>query len=153
LPPLVRWTLGGLFAGKALETLRDGQRHDALVIAPGPARFGIWFVAWNGTPEEIRPTRVGRYLELLIGTALSCSEMGISVIGFLEIDAYVHDDADPALPGPAARDFGVEIEYSYLPGRYVGGSTDVVAPNVIMLNQRLFGGDDSQVLEYMGIEI
>lgn len=105
------------FAEKALETLRDGKRHDRIGVSPNDPRFAVWFVAWNGTHREVQSERYGEYFDRLAGIGRTLVRGDIAIAGLLEIDAYVRDNADLSQPGRSLDDvFEIDIEYSYLPG-------------------------------------
>ncbi|GAA3342913.1 hypothetical protein GCM10020358_39650 [Amorphoplanes nipponensis] len=123
------------FADKAVTTLRDGRRHDFIAIPPGGG-IAVWCNTWPGTHLEALPLRFGSYADQLAGKASWLVERGVRLAGLLEIDAYVGEPDD------------LEVEYSFLPGRLVGG---VRAPDArwsnIMLNVHLCSDEQRQALE------
>jgi hypothetical protein len=127
------------FAGKVRETFADGLRHDTLAVPPGGG-VAVWFVTWPGPHEEAVPVRRGEYLEHLVGRSRMVIEGGIPLVGLLEIDVYVFDDADPGAPA-------LEVEYSFLPGGIVGGvSTDDEQWKILIVNRDLCTVDQRQAL-------
>jgi hypothetical protein len=137
------------FAEKAVETMRDGQRHDRTAISPDDPRVAIMFVAWSGTHREVQAERVGNYLEPLAGMAQRIVRQGIELCGFLEIDAYLRDNADPEDPAsPLDEVFGVDVEYSFLPGFALGLSDehDNPLPRAFIVNPDLCSPEEVQML-------
>jgi hypothetical protein len=140
------------FAEKAVQTLRDGERHDTLALSPRSPHAAVWFVAWNGTHREVQPARVGAYLGELMGLAHRLTEDGFELAGFLEIDAYVRNGADAdssdSSLGPSIQ---VDIEYSFLPGVVLGMPPGIVSPlpSVFLVNQDLCTPDERQVLSQL----
>jgi hypothetical protein len=139
----------GHFAEKALQTLRDGERHDRVLLSPHDPRACVWLVTWNGTHREVQAERFGNYLGTLASTATRLVERGFQLAGFLEIDAYLRDNPDPGDPGrPLDEVFEVDIEYSYLPGHLLGSSSETASllPNVVLLNPDLCSPEENQLL-------
>jgi len=138
------------FAEKALETLRDGQIHNRTAISPGVPHLAILFVAWAGLHGELQALRYGNYLSSLYRTGKRFVDQGMNVVGILEIDTYLRDNADPDDPGCSLDEtFEVEVEYSYLPGWAFGSSAPRTPPfsSVIMLNPDLCDDEERQVLD------
>jgi hypothetical protein len=98
------------FAEKAVETLEDYERHDRLAVSPDEPRVAVWFVAWSGTHREVQTERYGEYFGMMASTAYRLVERGVELAGFLEIDAYIRDDAATGAP------IEVDVELSFLPG-------------------------------------
>ena len=138
------------FAEKALESIRDGNYHSRLAISPNEPPFALSFVAWSGTHREVQSQRFGRYLGSLLITARKIVERGFQLGGFLEMDAYLRDNADPDHPGkPLDEVFQVDLEYSYLPGVLFGSSAALGAYplNAVMLNPDLCSPEEAQTLK------
>ncbi len=136
------------FATKALETLRDGNRHDRLVVSPQQPRLAVAFVAWNGTHREVQAERVGHYLDNLVAPGQVLAKQGVRITGLLEIDAFVRDNADPERPAlPLDEVFEVDLEYSYVPG-FLLGSPDEEGPlqPMLLVNPDLCTPDELQDL-------
>lgn len=131
------------FAEKALETLRDGERHDRLAIARFEPHIAIWFVAWSGTHREAQAERYGHYLNTLAGTARSLVDRGIPIGGLLEIDAYLRETGD------SDDDLELDVEYSYLPGFVFGSGSPGSDPlsRTILLNPDLCTPEEKQLLQ------
>jgi hypothetical protein len=103
------------FAEKALETLRDGDSHNRTAISPDQ-HVAVLFVAWNGTHREVQPLRFGNYFKPFLGLGARLVERGLPLKGFLEIDAYLRDNAEADDPARALDElFEVDVEYSYIP--------------------------------------
>ena len=137
------------FAEKAIETLRDGKSHNRTAISPDESHVALLFVAWNGTHREVQSERFGNYLKPLLSTARRLVEQGIELGAILEVDAYLRDDPDTNDPGRALGDvFGVDVEYSYIPGTFVGSSKEAAAklPKAIVLNPDLCDQEERQFL-------
>lgn len=138
------------FAEKALETLRDGKTHDRVGVSANDPRLAVWFVAWNGTHREVQAERYGEYLDKLAGTGRMLVQCGVAIVGLLEIDAYVRDNADLSQPERSLDDvFEIDIEYSYLPGFSLGSSAkapDQLSKTVI-LNPDLCPPEQKRMLE------
>jgi hypothetical protein len=137
------------FAEKALETLRDGNSHNRTAISPDH-HVAVLFVAWNGTHREVQPLRFGNYLKPFLGLGGRLVERGLPLKGFLEIDAYVRDNAEASDPAKALDEvFEVDVEYSYIPGFFLGSSEKPVAtlPNVVVLNPDLCDAEEHQLLK------
>jgi hypothetical protein len=138
------------FAEKALETLRDGNSHNRTAISPQEPHAVVLFVAWNGTHREIQPQRFGNYLKSFLGTAGRFIQQGIQIGGFLEIDAYVRDNAEPTDPTRALDEvFEIDVEYSYMHGSWLGSSSKQASslPDVVMLNPDLCDPEENQLLK------
>jgi hypothetical protein len=136
-----------VFAEKALETLRDGRRHDRTAISPVEPRCAVMFVAWYGTHLEVQAERVGSYLDSLAGVAMGIVHQGVPLAAFMEIDAYVRDRPDTGEPRrPLAAVFDVDVEYSYLPGLALGFPRDVdnPLPRAFVINRSLCTPDEAQ---------
>ena len=132
------------FTSKVLETLGDGQRHDTLAVPPGGG-VAMWFRAWPGMHGEVQPQRLGLYLNELYGQARWLADRSILLTGFLEIDAYVAEWANP--PRPLKNRLALEVEYSYLPGALIGGaSADDPRWNAVVLNPDLCSAEERQAL-------
>ncbi len=139
------------FAEKALETLRDGNSHNRTAISPDQ-HVAALFVAWNGTHREVQPLRFGNYLKPFLGLGTRLVERGLPLKGFLEIDAYVRDNAEADNPARALDEvFEVDVEYSYIPGFFLGSSEKPVAslPNLVLLNPDLCDAEEHQVLKQL----
>jgi hypothetical protein len=137
------------FAEKALETLRDGNSHNRTAISPDQ-HVGVLFVAWNGTCREMQPLRFGNYLKPFLGLGARLVQQGLRLKGFLEIDAYVRDNADADDPARALNEvFEVDVEYSYISGFLLGSSEKPGSslPNAIMLNPDLCDPEEHQILK------
>jgi len=138
------------FAEKALETLVDGQYHNRMAISQSDPPFAVSFVAWSGTHREVQSQRIGNYLSSLYGSARNLVERGIQLGGFLEMDAYVRDNADPDHPcKPLDEVFQIDLEYSYMHGKLLGSSAPVGAYplNALLLNPDLCSPEEAQVLK------
>lgn len=138
------------FAEKAVETLRDGVRHDRMVLSPDDPPAVIWFHAWNGTHREVQPSRYGTYLNDFVGGAFRLVELRGPLAGFLQIDAYVREDIDPEHPARnLAEIFEIDVEFSFLPGfflRYPQGASNPL-PDVLLLNRGLCSAEELQALD------
>jgi hypothetical protein len=137
------------FAEKALETLRDGNSHNRTAISPDQ-HLAVLFVAWNGTHRELQPMRFGNYLKPFLALGMRLVQQGLKLRGFLQIDAYVRDNAEADSPAKALDQvFQVDVEYSYMPGFLLGSSEEPTAslPNVVLLNTDLCDAEEHQVLE------
>src|SRR5215469_4913003 len=137
------------FAEKALETLRDGNSHNRTAISPDQ-HVAVLFVAWNGTSREIQQLRFGRYLKPFLGIGARLVQQGLRLKGFLEIDAYVRDNAEADDPTRALNEvFEVDVEYSYIPGFLLGSSEKPGSsvPNAIMVNPDLCDPEEHQILK------
>jgi hypothetical protein len=138
-----------VLAEKGIESLRDGQRHDRLLLSAATPRVAVWFVAWNGTHREVQSERFGKYLDSLVGTANYLTRRGIALAGFLEIDAYVRENPDPEDPGlPLEQVFEVDVEFSFLPGGFLGFPKDRPNPfpRVFFVNGGLCSPEQHQAL-------
>jgi hypothetical protein len=137
------------FAEKALETLRDGYSHNRTAISPDQ-HVAVVFVAWKGTHRELQPMRFGNYLKPFLAHGMRLVQQGLKLRGFLEIDAYVRDNAEADAPAKAPDEvFEVDVEYSYIPGFLLGSSEKPVAslPNMVLLNPDLCDPTEHQVLK------
>jgi hypothetical protein len=135
------------FAEKALETLRDGRRHDRSITVATTARFAVTFVAWNGTHREVQAERYGTYLPSLWATATRLTQMVPGIGAFLEIDAFVRDEPEEDDPtAPATSTFEIDVEYSYLPGKLVGGVASAGAPRDIVVVLELVNAEQRRSL-------
>lgn len=143
------------FAEKAMETLRDGERHDRTVLSPYEPRVAVFFVAWYGTHREVQSQRIGKYLQVLTSVGGQFVQMGFQLAGILEIDAYLRDNPDPDDPGISLDEvFQVDVEYSYLPGDMLGASeaTSTRLPKIVILNPDLCSVEERQLIrKYMAI--
>lgn len=142
------------FAEKVLETLRDGNTHDRVLVSADEPRVAVWFVAWNGTHREVQSERFGQYFKSIATSGRLLVERGIEIVGLLEIDAYVRENLDLSELGRSFDDiFEIDIEYSYLPGFLLGSSAKAPGPlsKVLMLNPDLCSLDEKRILEkFMG---
>jgi hypothetical protein len=129
------------FAEKAIETLADGQQHDRTGITPTDPQVGVIFIAWNGTHREVQGERYGEYLTRLIGTAQAFARAGLTLAGFLEIDAFVRE-------GRAPGTVEVDVEFSFVPGDMLGFPEDRPAPlpSALIVNTELCTSDELQLL-------
>ncbi len=138
------------FAEKALETLVDGNYHSLVGISRSDPPFAISFIAWSGTHREVQSQRLGNYLRSLYACAIKLVERGIQLGGFLEMDAYLRDNADPDQPGQQLDEvFQVDLEYSYLNGKLLGSSA-ALGPNplnAVVLNPDLCSPEEVQVFQ------
>jgi hypothetical protein len=142
------------FAEKALETLTDGQYHNRMAVSASDPPFAVSFVAWSGTHREVQSQRIGNYLNSLFGTARNLVERGVQLGGFLEMDAYVRDNADVDDPGrPLDEVFQIDLEYSYVHGKLLGSSAPLGAYplNALMLNPDLCSPEELQVLKKLAM--
>jgi hypothetical protein len=138
------------FAQKGLETLRDGQQHSLMVLSAHEPRVGVMFVAWNGTHVELQPMRFGSYLQPLLRSAFGLVEQGAALAGFLEIDAYLRDEPDPAEPDRGIDEvFAVDVEFAFLPGALLGCPAEQTRglPPTLILNPDLCSPEEAQALE------
>jgi hypothetical protein len=128
------------FASKCLQTLDDGTPHSVVVVSPRQD-FVTSFVAWNGTHQEVQPERIGNYLGSLYGTAKRFVQMGLQPLGFLEIDAYVRE----------ASNISVNVEYSYLPNFFFGGTAEIDDPRlrVALINTGLCTTEEQHLLRQL----
>ena len=138
----------GAFAEKAIETLRDRNSHNRIAVSPDDPRAAVLFVAWSGTHRDVMPTRRGRYLEPFFATAKKITQAGVQLAGFLEIDAYLREHADAARPGkPLSEVFEVDVEFSYVPGFALGGSSSrPELPKAFLVNLDLCSPEERQLL-------
>jgi hypothetical protein len=138
-----------LFSEKAMETLRDGERHDRTALSPNEPRVAVFFVAWYGTHREVQSQRFGNYLQILASIGMQLVQMGFQLAGILEIDAYLRDNPDPNNPGRSLDEvFQIDVEYSYLPGYLLGSSesTSTRLPRMVLLNPDLCSPEEQQLL-------
>jgi len=137
------------FAEKALQTLRDGARHDRIALPQGSLPIAVCFVSWNGTHREVQPLRYGTYFEALAGVAMRVVDRHGPLAGFLEIDAFVREDIDPQDPArPLAETLEIDVEFSFLPGfvlRYPEEAPSPL-PKLVMLNKDLCAVEELQKL-------
>jgi hypothetical protein len=137
------------FAEKGLETLKDGRMHNRTAVSPDPPRVAALFVAWNGTHREMQPERFGNYLGPLMATAHGITQRAVELAGFLEIDAYLRDNADAAQPALALDTlFEVDVELSFVPGAFLGypAQKPNPLPKVALLNPDLCSPEELQLL-------
>ncbi len=137
------------FAEKAMETLRDGERHDRTAVSPSEPHVAVFFVSWYGTHREVQSQRFGNYLQVFASVGMRLVQLGFHLAGILEIDAYLRDNPDPNDPGrPLDEVFQIDVEYSYLPGFVLGSSesTSTRLPRMVMLNPDLCSPEEHQLL-------
>ena len=142
--------VAALFAQKALETLLDRKFHNRTLIAPDETRVAILFGAWHGTARQLRRARYGNYFGPMLVTARDLVELGIELGGMLQIDAYVMDNPDVKSPAkPLAQVFEVDLEYSYIPGYFVGCINEAAAslPNGAMFIPDLLTPQEVRAIE------
>jgi hypothetical protein len=138
-----------MFAEKALETLRDGCRHDRTAISTTQPHCAVMFVAWYGTHREVQADRYGAYLESLASAAMGIVKRGIPLAGFMEIDAYLRDSPDLSEPWRPLDDvFAIDVEFSLLPGTALGFPEELEnpLPRVMLVNESLCRPDENQML-------
>ncbi len=113
--------VAGFFAEKAFETLLDGQYHNRTLVAPDETRAAILFNARYGTARQHQRARYGNYFGPMLSTVKNLVDRGIAVGGLLQIDAFVMDNPDVKAPAkPLAEVFELDLEFSYIPGYFVG---------------------------------
>jgi len=137
------------FAEKAMETLRDGKKHDRTALSAYEPRVAAFFVAWYGTYREVQSQRFGNYLQMLGSVGTRIVQLGVPLAGILEIDAYLRDNPDPNDPGRLLDEvFQVDVEYSYLPGSLLGSSESrsPSLPRVAILNFDLCSPEENELL-------
>jgi hypothetical protein len=133
--------LADAFAGKALQTLADGQLHSLAVISPDAPVVAIHAQTWYGGHLEHQAARIGEYLGALLHTGQALVRRGVPLAALLQIDLYLRDDD----PGAGTE---VDAEFSLLPGFFAGADRAAGGdwPAVLLLNTSLLSDEERQAL-------
>jgi hypothetical protein len=141
--------LGEEFSRKLLMTLRDGEMHSTLAVAPGDATVAVSFVAWNGTWQDLIAKRYGSYLNSFFGN-MSTIESARPLAALLQIDAFIAESVEPEDPFRSLDEcISLDVEFTYVPGRAFGvaRTADPSLPKVILLNLDLCSDEQKNQLQ------
>jgi hypothetical protein len=130
-----------LLAKKAQQTLADGERHSLAVVSPDAPVVAIHAQTWYGTHRECQSDRVGEYLATLLAVGQRLAgPMGVPLAALLQVDAYVREGVDGHVD--------VDIEYSIVPGKFVGADKAHEGdwPSMLLLNPDLCTVEERQAL-------
>ena len=126
---------------RVFTVLSDGELHSFATVSPDAPVVAVHAQTWYGSHRECQAERVGEYLGALLALGRRLAgPMGMPLAALLQVDAYVREGTK--------GEFEIDVEYSVVPGKFVGADQahEAAWPSVLMLNTDLCSVEERQAL-------